>query len=249
MCSLRGGEYHVASLRSDGGNTLAPTGPGYQPSGCDIHPASTPLGRGEGQSQHPVYTPRGGRCAEHTLRVQEQPADEEWAPWKKSPTETKSVDFGGLSSRSYGTAYADAPGRERVTREFYGVQTEVRGHQKREGAALRIGKDASEVAEEARKTEERRRVRELFMVLDTDGSNALDRAEVAELARHLGKKLADNQLDTAMAEMDRDGSGEVDFQEFLAWWEESGQTQSQQAVLNIATARRFIYDVPMFQGE
>jgi hypothetical protein len=156
-----------------------------------------------------------------------------------------------ISSRSYGAAYSDASGRERVTRDFYEVKTEVRGLLRREGAsAMRHGgADSADVAEQARAAEERRRVRELFLVLDTDGSDSLKRGEVAELVRHLGKRLDDAALDAALAEMDKDGSGSVEYDEFVTWWEETGQTQSQHAILNIATARRFIYDVPMFQGK
>ena len=31
--------------------------------------------------------------------------------------------------------------------------------------------------------------------------------------------MSPDELDAAMAEMDADGSGEVDFEEFMAWWE------------------------------
>ena len=33
-----------------------------------------------------------------------------------------------------------------------------------------------------------------------------------------GKALNDQNLDLAMKEMDKDGSGEVDFNEFYQWW-------------------------------
>ena len=122
-----------------------------------------------------------------------------------------------ISSRSYGDAYKDTRGRERVTRDFYEVKTEVRDLVRREGAALRTGEEAADVADRAHADEERRRVRELFHVLDSDGSNSLERGEVEELSRHLGKKLNGQALDEAMAEMDKDGSGSVEFDEFLAW--------------------------------
>ena len=34
----------------------------------------------------------------------------------------------------------------------------------------------------------------------------------------LGYRLTDKELTAAMAEMDEDGSGEVDFIEFYGWW-------------------------------
>ena len=43
-------------------------------------------------------------------------------------------------------------------------------------------------------------------------------AKVRALARRMGKRLSKKELAAAMAEMDEDGSGEVDFSEFAAWW-------------------------------
>ena len=61
----------------------------------------------------------------------------------------------------------------------------------------------------------------LFQEADTDKSGAVDREEVRVLARNLGSPLDEVQLDTAMAEMDEDGGGEVEFDEFLAWYEKA----------------------------
>jgi hypothetical protein len=54
-----------------------------------------------------------------------------------------------------------------------------------------------------------------------DGAPAtgyLDRDEIGLLAVSLGNELAPADLDTAMSQMDEDDSGEVDFDEFYAWW-------------------------------
>lgn len=51
-----------------------------------------------------------------------------------------------------------------------------------------------------------------------DGSGLLDREEVAQLSKRLGAPLTKVKLDAAMANMDHDGSGEVDFDEFKDWW-------------------------------
>ena len=55
----------------------------------------------------------------------------------------------------------------------------------------------------------------LFCEADADGSGGLDRDEVKTLARQLGYPLSAVELDEAMAEMDTDGGGSVEFDEFL----------------------------------
>ena len=54
--------------------------------------------------------------------------------------------------------------------------------------------------------------------MDTDNGGTLDRHEIRNLARSLGNQLTEAQLDEAMGEMDDDGSGEVDFEEFFDWY-------------------------------
>ena len=68
-------------------------------------------------------------------------------------------------------------------------------------------------------------LRELFDLIDEDRSGSLDRAEIQNLAGRLGKHLTVDQLDEAMAEMDEDGGGEVDFDEFQTWWVHTGSQQ------------------------
>ena len=60
---------------------------------------------------------------------------------------------------------------------------------------------------------------------DQDGSGVLDRAELATLYRQArGEKLSGRQLKTAMATMDADGSGDIEFKEFQAWCEQLAHT-------------------------
>ena len=66
--------------------------------------------------------------------------------------------------------------------------------------------------------EQREAIKDLFIETGDDGSLLLDRSEVKHLAIMMGQKLNSKELDMAMAEMDEDGSGEVDFDEFFAWW-------------------------------
>ena len=51
----------------------------------------------------------------------------------------------------------------------------------------------------------------------------MDRDELRQLVARLGKRLTDQQLSEAMDEMDEDGSGEVDYEEFEEWWKETAQ--------------------------
>eukprot|EP01052_Picozoa_sp_SAG31_P007365 SAG31_NODE_351_length_17237_cov_7.010445_9_plen_114_part_00 len=61
-------------------------------------------------------------------------------------------------------------------------------------------------------------IRELFELMDEDGGGSLDHGEIKKLAKSMGAKLTDEELNTALVEMDADGSGEVDFGEFYDWW-------------------------------
>jgi hypothetical protein len=51
-----------------------------------------------------------------------------------------------------------------------------------------------------------------------DGSGLLDRDETKTLMLRLFPGISDAEFDVAFAKMDDDGSGEVDFDEFAAWW-------------------------------
>ena len=59
-----------------------------------------------------------------------------------------------------------------------------------------------------------------------DGSGLLDEEEVAKLAEKMGYELDPGELSEAMYQMDADGSGEVDFDEFAEWWMEYGDEKS-----------------------
>lgn len=90
-------------------------------------------------------------------------------------------------------------------------------------------------AEKQRKVEELERVREAFDDADRDGSGALDKGEVAALSRRLGLRLktlySSKNLDAAWSEMDPNGDGCVDFEEFRSWWmKRFEQQKTEQAV-------------------
>ena len=66
-------------------------------------------------------------------------------------------------------------------------------------------------------------LRDFFDDIDADGSGELDREEVVQLAKRLGKDLTEDELELAMSEMDIDGDDQVSFLEFQGWWEKFGK--------------------------
>eukprot|EP01043_Picozoa_sp_COSAG02_P059244 COSAG02_NODE_7514_length_2977_cov_1.808895_3_plen_89_part_00 len=53
----------------------------------------------------------------------------------------------------------------------------------------------------------------------SDCSGTLDRAELQALASALGTTLSDHEISEAMAQVDKDGDGSVNLEEFMEWWE------------------------------
>ena len=60
-------------------------------------------------------------------------------------------------------------------------------------------------------------VRAIFEVFDADASGAMDAAELTELLRELCLPCEEDDVEEMMEEMDDDGSGEIDFDEFYSW--------------------------------
>ena len=53
----------------------------------------------------------------------------------------------------------------------------------------------------------------------------LDSSEILRLSEILGNKLSAAELSAAMALIDEDGSGEVDFREFYRFWSRNDKEQ------------------------
>lgn len=70
------------------------------------------------------------------------------------------------------------------------------------------------------------RAKRIFEGIDLDRSGELDRNEIRELGAQLGAEMTDAELQGAMDEMDADGNGEVDLEEFLSWWMGARSSQS-----------------------
>lgn len=61
-------------------------------------------------------------------------------------------------------------------------------------------------------------IREIFDHYDRDGNGSIDRGELVKLLRALGSDADDDELAAAFEVLDADGSGDIDFDEFQAWW-------------------------------
>jgi calmodulin len=59
-----------------------------------------------------------------------------------------------------------------------------------------------------------RELKDAFKVFDSDGSGSISKSEVKKLLKQLGQNLSDAELDAMMDEVDTDGNGEIDFEEF-----------------------------------
>jgi hypothetical protein len=53
---------------------------------------------------------------------------------------------------------------------------------------------------------------------DEDDSGAIDAKELQKLCKDLGVEVSDDQLEEALRDLDMNGDGVVDFDEFKRWW-------------------------------
>lgn len=56
---------------------------------------------------------------------------------------------------------------------------------------------------------------EIFNRYDADGSGTIEARELGQVMRDLGHEMTAEELDTMVAAIDQDGSGEIDFEEFM----------------------------------
>jgi len=57
-----------------------------------------------------------------------------------------------------------------------------------------------------------------FKKVDVDSSGSLSVEELAELVKSLGSEMEEDELTAALAALDEDASGTVEYTEFLEWW-------------------------------
>eukprot|EP00045_Choanoeca_perplexa_P017848 m.268555 g.268555 ORF g.268555 m.268555 type:complete len:169 (-) comp17654_c0_seq1:704-1210(-) len=58
----------------------------------------------------------------------------------------------------------------------------------------------------------------IFDKHDRDGSGTIDASELKEIAYQLGHPMTDAQIAEGLKEIDLDGSGELNYEEFKRWW-------------------------------
>uniref|UniRef100_UPI0038B2BB1D EF-hand domain-containing protein n=1 Tax=Staphylococcus aureus TaxID=1280 RepID=UPI0038B2BB1D len=69
------------------------------------------------------------------------------------------------------------------------------------------------VEEDAEKMQQE--LREAFRLYDKQGNGYINVKDLREILRALDDKLTEDELDDMIAEIDTDGSGTVDFEEFM----------------------------------
>lgn len=65
---------------------------------------------------------------------------------------------------------------------------------------------------------EEKDVKPIFAKYDKDGSGAIDKDELAGMSAELGNPLDDEQLETALKDLDLNGDGVIDIDEFKRWY-------------------------------
>ena len=64
-------------------------------------------------------------------------------------------------------------------------------------------------------------IRAIFNLFDSDQRGSISVKEIRNLHLKLGEPMNESEADVAMKELDQDGTGEVNFHQFLYWWYES----------------------------
>ena len=64
-------------------------------------------------------------------------------------------------------------------------------------------------------------IRAIFNLFDVEQRGTISVKEIRSLHAKLGEPMNESEADVAMKELDQDGTGEVNFHQFLYWWAES----------------------------
>ena len=77
-------------------------------------------------------------------------------------------------------------------------------------------------------------LREIFNLIDVDRSGSLDRQEFSQIIRCLNPNAKDAEITQAIQQADKDGNGEIDFEEFIATQQAGSELR-----ISIAALRSF----------
>jgi glycerol-3-phosphate dehydrogenase len=80
------------------------------------------------------------------------------------------------------------------------------------------GGTISDTYEDKLKSAHYKNMHEVFDAIDTSQNGTLEKNEIEEVAKVLGFKLSDKELDRAFAEMDMHKKGRVTYDDFVKWW-------------------------------
>ncbi len=86
------------------------------------------------------------------------------------------------------------------------------------GESLLEGDDDSDIDENELDSFRRAEVKRLFDIVDSNKSNFIDKQEMIELLNGLGRDLTEDEINIGFEELDTDKSGQIDFEEFYAWY-------------------------------
>jgi len=93
---------------------------------------------------------------------------------------------------------------------------------------LAIYEDENEDRKAENVEEEKKRVRKVFDIFDADKSNFIDEHEFQDLAFQLGETLTMEEVRGFIKQIDTDGNGTVEFEEFFAWWQSDYESSDKQ---------------------
>merc|ERR1711871_1438049 len=80
----------------------------------------------------------------------------------------------------------------------------------------------------------------MFKKFDVNGTGSIDVRELQKLTEAMGLFLGQEELNNAMLDLDANGSGDIDLQEFWTWWQAIvGQVNQKSPVSNVrSTAQK-----------
>jgi hypothetical protein len=107
--------------------------------------------------------------------------------------------------------------RELEDQQCSGAKTEEKAEEQRETMARRISqkRNAKTYERPGLSEEEIEEIREAFNLFDTDGSGTIDPKELKAAMQSLGFEAKNQTIYQMIGDIDKDGSGSIDFEEFL----------------------------------
>ena len=122
---------------------------------------------------------------------------------KKQTEERLQADEVAIMANRYAGSIDDEEGNEFVSHDQ--AKTSSRIDKENDELALKYGLSRTEVLE----------LREIFQLVDLDGGGTIDAEEMGKLLDLLGMQKAEDEIEEIMNAIDKTGSGEVNFKDFV----------------------------------